>query len=109
MTPVEKFAQLNDLARAGFGSMKFYITAGIAALPEDDQHAIMLKVVQFNDFTPDNDPYGDHDFGAFDHAGQRIFWKIDYYAKGDMTRGSERPDDPEATTRVLTIMLASEY
>jgi hypothetical protein len=28
----------------------------------------------------DNDPHGEHDFGAFEHEGQRIFWKIDYYA-----------------------------
>jgi hypothetical protein len=26
--------------------------------------------------TDDNDPHGEHDFGAFDHAGERIFWKI---------------------------------
>lgn len=109
MTATAKIAQLNDLARAGFGSVQHYITAGVAVLPDADRLAIMLKVAQFDAFTPDNDPYGEHDFGAFEHGGRRIFWKIDYYAKGDMTRGSERPDDPEATTRVLTIMLASEY
>ena len=26
-------------------------------------------------FMPDNDPYGERDFGAFDLAGQRLFWK----------------------------------
>jgi len=48
------------------------------------------------------------DFGAFEHEGQRIFWKIDYYAP-DMEHGSENPADPKQTVRVLTIMLPSEY
>jgi len=31
----------------------------------------------FSDFTPDDEPYGEHDFGAFDLDGVRLFWKID--------------------------------
>jgi hypothetical protein len=54
------------------------------------------------------DPYGEHDFGAFEHNGQRIFWKIDYYGL-TMTNGSEDPSDPKHTVRMLTVMLASEY
>jgi Protein of unknown function (DUF3768) len=61
----------------------------------------------FDSFTEDNDPHGEHDFGAFEHEGQRIFWKIDYYAP-DMEHGSENPADPKQTVRVLTIILASE-
>ena len=60
------------------------------------------------DFTEDNDPHKEHDFGAFEHEEQRFFWKIDYYDR-DMIFGSEDPADPKATTRVLTIMLAEEY
>jgi hypothetical protein len=26
-----------------------------------------------------NDPYGEHDFGSFELAGEKFFWKIDYY------------------------------
>ncbi len=62
----------------------------------------------FDSFTEDNDPHGKHDFGAFEHEGKRVFWKIDYYAP-DMEHGSENPADPKQTVRVLTIMLASEY
>jgi hypothetical protein len=56
----------------------------------------------------DNGPYDEHDFGAFDHASEKIFWKIDYY-DADLTHGSENPADPIITTRVLTVMLAEEY
>ncbi len=68
-------------------------------LPEEDQSAIREKVELFNKFTVDNDPYGEHDFGSFDHKGQKIFWKIDYYAPC-MKRGSENPADPKQTVRV---------
>ena len=45
----------------------------------------------------------------FELSNQRFFWKIDYY-KRDMDGGSEdHPTDPAVTTRVLTIMFASEY
>jgi len=36
-----------------------------------------FKVESFDSFTEDNDPHGEHDFGAFEHEAQRIFWKID--------------------------------
>ena len=86
----------------------FYATPGIAALPADDQAAILRRVFEFDDFDAENDPYGEHDFGAFDHKGDRIFWKIDYYDLR-MQYGSPDPSDPRVTKRVLTIMLASEY
>ena len=77
-------------------------------MPSADQSAIREKVETFDAFTPDNDPHGERDFGAFEHNGERIFWKIDYYDRS-MTKGSEDPSDPKQTVRVLTIMLASEY
>jgi hypothetical protein len=69
---------------------------------------IFSKIRNFEKFTPDNDPYKEHDFGSVEHEGLKIFWKIDYYAP-DMMHGSENPADPKQTIRVLTIMLASEY
>jgi hypothetical protein len=44
----------------------------------------------FDAFTEDNDPHGEHDFGSFCLAGERLFWKIDYYSK-DLRSGSEDP------------------
>jgi hypothetical protein len=105
----EKIATLNDAFRNAMGlAGKVYQTPGIAALSPEDRSAIREKVENFNDFTLGNNPYGERDFGAFDHNGDRIFWKIDYYDT-TLTEGSEDPSDPKQTVRVLTIMLASEY
>ncbi len=62
----------------------------------------------FEDFTADNDPYGEHDFGAFQLGGEKLFWKIDYYDLA-LEMGSPDPADPAVTRRILTIMLAEEY
>jgi len=85
-----------------------FITAGIALKSPEEQSEIMGRVFEFSDFAEDNDPHGEHDFGAFDVFGERIFWKIDYYDL-DMNHGSPDPADPMVTTRVLTILLADEY
>ena len=62
--------RLNDsFRRSPSGGGKRLMTAGIGALPPEDQAAILAKVIAFDAFTEDNDPHGEHDFGAFDHAG----------------------------------------
>ena len=105
----KKIAELNDLCRKAMGIAGLVVkTSGIAALPLKDQSAIREKVETFDIFTPDNDPHGERDFGAFMHNENRIFWKIDYYDT-TLSKGSEDPSDPKQTVRVLTIMLASEY
>ena len=107
-TKTKAIRNLNQLFRTTFITGRVVITSGISALAEAHQSEIISKVRTFDDFTEDNDPYGEQDFGAFEHAGQKIFWKIDYYNR-DMSAGSEDPADPKQTTRVLTIMLAEEY
>lgn len=101
--------RLNDnFHRSLSGGGKRLMSAGVAALPYQDQAAILGKVISFDQFDESNDPHGEHDFGSFEHAGQRIFWKIDTYDLS-LEWGSEDPADPAKTTRVLTIMLADEY
>ena len=69
----------------------------------------LFKVIrEYDDFSPDNDPYGEHDFGAFTFQSQKCFWKLDYYAT-DMCSGAEDPADKYKSLRVLTVMLGSEY
>lgn len=107
----QKIARLNDEFRqvAGWGSGgQVLMTAGIAAMSPEDQTGIFNLVRIFNTFTEEDDPYGEHDFGALDYKGQKVFWKIEYYAP-DMQHGSEDPADPAQTVRVMTVMLANEY
>lgn len=103
-----RIRRLNDrFRRSGIGG-DIFITPGIKKLGDEGMKAVAGKVADFEKFDRDNDPHGEHDFGAFDHDGRRIFWKVDYYAT-DMMSGSEDPSNPDVTRRVLTIMLASEY
>jgi hypothetical protein len=84
------------------------MSAGVDALPSDVKAVVIRRVATFSDFTPDNDPHGEHDFGNFTLAGRKFFWKIDAY-DADMRFGSDDPTNPAKATRVLTIMLAEEY
>jgi hypothetical protein len=101
--------ELNDMLRTTFLNGRVVVTEGISALPDQVREEIITKVRAFDDFSEDNDPYGEHDFGAFEQKGVgKIFWKIDYY-DSTLKWGSENPADPKVTCRVLTIMLAEEY
>jgi hypothetical protein len=100
--------ELNDAFRTSMTGGRVMMTAGVNALASDVKALVIRRVATYSDFTPDNDPHGEHDFGTFEVAGQTFFWKIDYYDTA-MEFGSEDPADPAKTTRVLTIMLASEY
>ena len=103
-----RIRELNDTFRTSFAGGRVMLTASIDALPSDVKAMAIRKVATFDAFDGDNDPHGEHDFGAFDLAGHKVFWKLDYYDK-NCRFGSEDPADPEKTTRVLTIMLAEDY
>lgn len=120
-TTTNKIAELNDRFRKATGSSdpagislgRKFLTSGVRALGLEASVAIAERVMAFDSFTADNDPYEEHDFGSVDYEGQRIFWKIDYYDRASFGTGrdvgSEDPSDPAKTLRVLTIMLAREY
>ena len=104
----ERIKTLNDQFRTSLSGGTVVWTQGIDSLPEPTRHTIVDRVRQFDKFSADNDPHGEHDFGSFDIDGDRIFWKIDYYNQ-TKDAGSEDPANPDITARVLTIMLAEEY
>ena len=99
---------LNDNFRTTFVGGRVVMTAGVDDLPIDTKARVLLAVQSFSNFTKDNDPHGEHDFGSFELEGENYFFKIDYYAL-DMDARLRRPRRPEKTTRVLTIMRADEY
>ena len=104
----QRIRDLNDQFRRTLQGGKLMMTTGIQAMGDAEVALILLSIQRFDRFTNDNDSYGEHDFGSFKHNGQKVFFKIEYYDKA-MKFGSSDPSDPKVTTRVLTIMLASEY
>lgn len=107
--PMEAIRTLNDAWRClGIGNGQLLVTSGV----QDKGGAFVVAAVNamrtFDDFSSDNDVYGEHDFGAFHLDGERLFFKIDYYDRS-LSAGSENPANPEKTVRVLTLMLAKEY
>ena len=104
----ERTRALNDALRTTFVGGKVTMTRTVERLPEQTVGRAMLAVRAYSNFTADNDPHGEHNFGRFSVDGVKFLFKIDYYDK-DMNYGSDDPSDPAQTTRVLTLMLASDY
>ncbi len=114
LTRAETIARLNDRARHGLDrTSKTVITrtcldtlcsgdtaSGVMAQAE------LLQAMRNHRF--ENDAHGERDFGAFEFRGEKLFFKIDYYDL-ELTYGSEDPADASQTTRMITIMLASDY
>ena len=105
---VTRIRELNDQFRQSLRGGLLVMTAGVIALGEARQLKILNAVGTFDRFDEENDPYGEHDFGALQVDGQRLFFKIDYYDQA-LAAHSPDPADPAVTKRVLTIMLADEY
>lgn len=101
--------KLNDEFRCfGIGRGSLMLTAGIHETGPKFVQEVVAAVQAFSAFTSDNDPYDEHDFGAFYIGCERLFFKIDYYDL-DLQAHSPNAANPAVTHRVLTIMLASEY
>jgi hypothetical protein len=106
MTNTHRIRELNDTFRTTLRGGRVLVTSGIS--DRSDLALIMEGVRQFANFQAGNDPYNEHDFGAIRIGADHIFWKIDYY-DADLSSGSPDPSDPAVTSRVLTVMLGSEY
>src|SRR4051794_35240058 len=107
LVDVSRIRDLNDQLRHSLAGGLLHITRGVIALGGKQQAAILDAIAAFDDFSPENDPYGEHDFGALTVEGERILFKIDYLDRG-LTGHSPDPADPTVTARVLTVMLAEE-
>src|SRR5262245_45048133 len=106
----KRIAELNDRLRTKFDGGSAYFTAGVQAEPLKRRLEILEAVRTYEFHGIDgNNPYGENDFGAVEVAGEKYFFKIDYYAADESGMGSEDPADPNRTKRVMTIMRADEY
>ena len=92
----------NDLLRTTMFNFLGRIVLTDTVANSCDRELIISAVRNFNNFNPENDPYGEHDFGKIRVNNQYYFFKIDYY---DSTYTFFQEDGH----RVLTIMAAWEY
>lgn len=117
----DRIHYLNDLARSQpiIANTTWVMTGGVSRLllgdldpghPDALARATQLRrtIALYADWGPGNDPYGEHDFGAFDLFGERLLFKIDYYHP-DHDSHAPDPASVELCRRVLTVMLADEY
>jgi hypothetical protein len=103
-----KIEALNDRARQRLDHCRWILTQGVLACDPLTVAELLIAVEGFDNFTLNNDPYGEHDFGQITLEGTTFFWKIDHYDI-DLHMHSPDPSDGTVTARVLTIMLAEEY
>jgi hypothetical protein len=107
-TKTARIRALNDEMRQRLIGGMAVMTPGIAALGQEAVARIIKTIEVYDDFCHANDPHEEHDFGAFDADGHKVFFKIDYF-DSTLTVHSPDPSDPNVTKRVITIMLADEY
>jgi hypothetical protein len=106
ISTAERIRELNDAFRTTAGD--WMLTCGVQAHGPDFIYLAIKAVQEHCNFTADNDPYGEHDFGSSNLAGEYLFWKIDHYDR-ELVYGSDDPSNTAITRRVMTLMLASEY
>jgi hypothetical protein len=109
--PTARVRELNDNFRRDIFNRNLgtlIITAGVAAMKDEDRFALVREVQCFEDFNEGNDPYGEHEFGAIDFHKEKYFFKIDYYDKNNRFHSKNKASSL-LTNRVLTIMQACEY
>ena len=111
---VKRIAEFNDALRRSPMDRthgQVLLSNGVIARGLEFRAMVMTALAQMRakDFKKGNDPYGERDFNSFTVDAQLCFFKIDYYAKGDLRAPSDDPADTARTERVLTVMLADEY
>lgn len=68
--------ELNDRFRTtGVGNGSIMLTASVEANRVSFMKQALDAVRTFDNLTPDNDAWGEHDFGAFTIDDQKLFWR----------------------------------
>ena len=104
--PIARNRELNDELRrlcAPPGCGTYLLTSGVESLGDEVILEALEAVANFQEFDDGHNLSGEHECGAVHVAGHRIFWKI--FKCGCI----EGLVDPAQVTRVMTVMLASEY
>lgn len=107
MRTKKEIVERNDKFRKAFfqdKNHKIVLTQGV--LEDPNQEAVVDLVKNFDSFTEDNDPHGEHDFGRVEVNREKYFFKIDYY---DLNYDYGADPLEDEYNCVLTIMRADEY
>lgn len=104
----ERIARLNDQLRKVRIGGNIMITSGVKRINGFDADALTKALADYSEFDSDGDPHGERDFGCMTLWGHDLLWKVDYYDT-DLKFGSDDPADASVTSRVLTVLLASEW
>lgn len=114
-TDVTDIARYNDMfrRRIPFGGVshvkgRCVMTTSMAEKGPEFTLLAAQAVAADTHFTEDNDPDGDHSFGAVTVLGVKVWWKIDLYDAA-YEYGTPDATDLSRTRRVLTIMFPSDY
>jgi hypothetical protein len=76
----DRIRVLNDNFRSTFVGGQVVMTQGVDALPIDTKARVLLAVQSFSNFTKDNDPHREHDFGNLKVEGESYFFKVETQA-----------------------------
>ncbi|MBY5453887.1 DUF3768 domain-containing protein [Rhizobium leguminosarum] len=109
-TKTARIRELNDELRTkGYAPNGRIVAMGAFGQDgRDKQLRVVIAAAQHSDWSSGDDPYGERDFGKFEVDAEAFIFKIDYYSLDEM-HGSEHPDDPNVTIRIMTLMYASDY
>ena len=91
-----RIRELNDQLRCKAIGGRIVITRGIEALGGDGVRNVLAAVAKFDDFTEDNDPWGEHDCAVLTVDGRRIIFKIDLYEDPEVKGAKETPNNASA-------------
>ncbi len=72
-----RIAEINDQFRRDRKGGYVCLTNAVAALGYEASLVILEAIASFAEFTPDNDPHGERDYGALSMGANCFFWKID--------------------------------
>ena len=97
-------ADLNDRFRVSGKNVS--LTKGVSEI--DDLDGLLEEIRHFHAFSPYIEDTDEHDFGSLYWDGKQIFWRISYY-KGKKQLGVWEDPLKYDCTRVITVMLATEY
>ena len=98
----ELICGLNDHFRLTLTGDTLMVNRGFNVLPGTIKARALIRLRDFDNFTKDNDPSGEHAAGSFEEAEYQFFWKIDCYDDKDRECEAQDPSNPEVT-RVLTL------